>query len=187
MSDVVVFRPHVHEADGRVVTPDYVLASAAAVVGGVRIAFPVERLSFPATLAESIDSVTVHPALAVVASTGGALVVPAALHRDSRAGGDLALAIGACSQPLARSAMRLAAVGADGMLIAGGSNHTLAQLADRAPRLRALLAGAAPDAESVLLFPVPEPLPPAAHVEVAIEVDGARVALTYARRALEAA
>ncbi len=166
---MIVYRPHVGEADGAVLTPDLILSSLAVrLPGRPPLPVPIARLAFGDRLQEYAGRIVTFAGFALIAASRGPLIAPAAIHADRAAlADDPQLALRACSQMLAREAWRLASPDAWSLETAGDP-VPLAPLIAELPQ---------PAAEQVVLVAIDAP--PTPH-PVAIRGPLGRLVLRYA-------
>lgn len=188
-----VYRPHVEESDGTVATPDLLLGHLAIALPG-RPPLPVGLHAWHSDLAIRCEPSRTGalPALAVMAASRGALLLPAVVHVDLSAldTGDLRLALGTCVCLGSRSAWRLAAASAAApkvwLALEDPASHatlgrwSLAAIAAVHEPLAELLEGAALTPERAVVFAMGRAGPlDADRYRVAIEGGGRRLAHTW--------
>jgi hypothetical protein len=163
---LIVYAPHVLEANGQIVTPD-LLCSHLTVHGigtpDAAHTVPVERLSTRSQISEPIDRLRWWPALAAFAAPRGVLLCPAAILADGQIlDSDPAAAVRACTQLISRSALRDVSPAGESAgwgrfrvhapTAAPESPASRDDLAARYPALGRILGGGRIRSESVSLF-----------------------------------
>jgi hypothetical protein len=119
MSDSFLYQPHVHGADG-VLTPDLVVDNLAVVLAPDAkdiVPLPINLLTGGTEVQQASQTACGSAALVVIAAGRGAVVTVGSDHWDPELGPPAALGRLTCAKPIAREAVRLETVDAEGRAV----------------------------------------------------------------------
>lgn len=182
-----VYRPHVETAEG-VFTPDIVLDRLVVAAGNARFPVSVDRLTGDDTIEVVGGETGALGALALIASSAGALVGIGADHFDRALASDPGRARQICAKPLARSVWRFAEIAGhlDALVLITGTTDGAGRSSESETPVSAIAAlpadGAVPPATAILAHPGAEGNAPPGLVSVTVTLEDRRLARRLTHR-----